>query len=203
MNSEIIIPATYTQKCPNCGGNLEIQDIKSEVDSKCHNCSYSEPAANAYYITFISRGLSEYANLHDLESVFMGDREMSIFSALEGNALLPAFVERSQQIIHAVGLSSIKSLSSGLKIINDIDGLDSKRVVIDPANFSLSASMVMLSETIHESIEMTQLLSTEFYESQICLDYMPNLNPNIQMPDTPEGSLSGALQKASQSTPGL
>lgn len=203
MNNETIIPAPYTKYCPSCGGELEIQDIKSEVDSKCKNCSYSEPAANAYYMTFLSRSLSEYAYLHDIENVFAGDEEISIFTALEGNALLPAFVNRSEQIIQSVGLSRIKGLSSGLKIIQDENALGKQRVVIDPDNFSLGNSMIMLSETIHEAIMMTQAMSNEFYESQICIDYMPNLNSNIQIPDTPEGSLTRALQKASQSAPGI
>jgi hypothetical protein len=58
--------------------------------------------------------------------------------------------------------------------------------------------MSFLCEVLHETMAMTQQLGSKYYESQLCLDNMPSLNPSQNVPETAIAKLQQALQVATK-----
>lgn len=174
-----ILPSSYLEKCPHCGLPMDISSTFGERKTKCTNCDYTEPAGNPAAITFISACFSQYAADLNLDTVFLKESQFSIRECMEGNGLLPLFVERAIQIQTSAGLDSIPGIGLNLSVVEDIKGLLKSRVVIGSIPFNFSSSIFFLTEVLHEQIDLTRKLSKKFYGNQICLDHLPSLNPSI------------------------
>lgn len=194
--SKSIAPSGLLTKCPNCNAQLKLNNDFTEGDSVCMSCEYSEPAGGAKVVTFISACLSEYARVHDVDTAFLGGHEFPISSCMEGNGLLPVLVERARQIQTANGYDKMPGMGIPLKLVDDIKGPLGYRVVYTGDPINIATTMSFLCETIHEAIALTKAKGTKFYESQICLDYLPNIDRSINVSETVAGKMQDAFQKA-------
>lgn len=196
-----IIPSTYLEYCPVCHGVLDLSFHREEQPSACTQCNYTEPAGNAEIVTFLSHLCVEYALQANIDTVFLKDNEFTIRECMEGNGLLPLFVERADQILGAAGLANIPGFSLGLRVIEDIKGLLLSRVVIATPSLCIANTMAVLCEVLHETMLLTRELNTKFYGNQICLDYMPNINPAVGLSSPQADSLHRAIQAATLQSP--
>jgi len=193
-----IIPSAYLKFCPACNSLLKLSNNLGGKPTTCTNCDYQEPAGNATVISFLSASFSEYAALNNVDTVFLKGNEFSIRECMEGNGLLPLFVERIQQIQQASGLSGIPVIGLQLKAIEDVKGLLMSRVVMNSPEISIATTLGFLSEVLHETMSLTSKLDTKFYGNQICLDYMPTVNPTVGFSETSAAKLHSALQVATK-----
>ncbi len=193
-----IIPSAYLEHCPVCNSLLNLSNTLGEKSTTCTNCDYHEPAGNAAVVTFLSASISEYAVLNEVDTVFLKGSEFIIKECMEGNGLLPLFVERAEQIQQASGISDIPGIGLQLKIIEDVKGLLMSRVVMKSPSISIASTLGFLSEVLHETMSLTKTLDTKYYGNQICLDFMPCVNPTVDVSETSAAKLHSALQVATK-----
>lgn len=197
MNKQIT-PSSYLEKCPRCNTAMSLSLHIGGNDTVCEHCEYTEPAGNAVVVTFISSCLSEYASQLELDTVFLKGSEFTIRECMEGNGLLPLFIERAEQIQSASGLLNTPGIGLGLKVVEDVKGLLVSRVTMKSPAINVAANMCFLAEVLHETIDLTKKMGTRFYGNQICLDYMPCVNPIVDVSGSSSEKLHKALQAAAQ-----
>lgn len=193
-----IIPSAYLENCPSCQHKLDISVSIGDKPTTCTHCGYQEPAGNNAVITFLSSCMSEYALLNEIDTAFIKGNEFSIRECMEGNGLLPLFIERAEQIQQASGLSDVPGIGLQLKVVDDVKGLLVSRVVMKEASINIASTLSFLSEVLHETMTLTSKLTTKYYGNQICLDYMPSVNPGLNISETSAAKLHAALQVATR-----
>lgn len=193
-----ILPSSYLEKCPHCGLPMSISPIIGLDRTTCVNCDYKEPSGNPIAITFISACFSQYASDLNLDTVFLKDSQFTIRECMEGNGLLPLFVERALEIQTSAGFDAIPGIGINLNVVEDGKGLLRSRVVLGNNPFNIASSMFFLTEVLHEQINLTRKLSKKFYGNQLCLDYLPSLNPSIGDFSSTSDDLQRILVKATK-----
>ncbi|MFA0809404.1 hypothetical protein [Microbulbifer epialgicus] len=196
--NKLITPSSYLEKCPRCNNLMNLSPEVGGRESHCSQCEYTEPGGSASVITFISSCLTNYANSIGIDTTFLKDSKFTVGECMEGNGLLPLFIERAKQIQDASGLTDIPGVGIDLKVEEDIKGLLVTRVVMNKNNLHLSSNLAFLVEVLHESIDLTKTLGTKYYGNQICLDYMPSLSPVNDIQYGNSQKLHSALQVASK-----
>lgn len=200
MNKQII-PSSLLEKCPRCNTTMILSLHIGGKETACAHCDYTEPAGSATAVTFISNCLAEYASQLELDTMFLRDIEFTIPECMEGNGLLPLFVERVEQIQSASGLLNTPGIGLGLKVVEDVKGILASRVVMKSPTISVATNMCFLAEILHETMDLTKNLGTRFYGNQICADYMPCVNPIMDISGSSSGKFHKALQAAAQQQP--
>ena len=196
-----IIASSYLEYCPSCNGKLLISNATDNPSMICEYCDYQEPSDNPETITFISSCIAEYALLNQVDTVFLKGNEFTIRECMEGNGLLPLFVERAEEIQQVSGLSNIPGVGLQIKTVEDIKGLLRTRVVMKETAISVASTLAILVEVLHETMILTNTLNTKYYGNQICLDYMPTLNPAVSVSETSAAKLHSALQVSAKMQP--
>jgi len=169
-----IIPSSYAERCPICCGQLKLINTLGDKNTSCSQCDYQEPAGNAIVVTFLSACISEYATLYEIDTVFLQGNEFTVRECMEGDGLLPLFVERANQIQKAADFSDIPELGLQLTTIEDIKGLQFSRVVLKTSTINVGATLGFIGEVFNESMALTRTLNRALYGNQISLDYMPS-----------------------------
>jgi hypothetical protein len=196
--TKTIIPSAYLEHCPICNSQLNLSSTPGEKPTTCTNCDYHEPAGNAAVVTFLSASFAEYAALNEVDTAFLKGSEFTIRECMEGNGLLPLFIERAEQIQQASGISEIPGIGLQLSIIEDVKGLLMSRVVMKETSINIASTLGFLTEVLHETMLLTNTLDTKYYGNQICLDFMPCVNPTINVSETSAAKLHSALQVATK-----
>jgi len=186
----IVIDAAL-KKCPKCKSELYFQE---GLETRCPACEYVEPEKSAEIISLISSALHIYTDSLGIDTVLYQKQEFETYHCMLPTGLLPIFCERTEQIQHS--LHGINGFEFPIHNIYDVDAIIYKRPVITSTTVNLPVVMALLVESVHEIHELTQSISTKYYRNQVCLDFMPNLNPLNEITRPVEQKMRDALSSA-------
>lgn len=195
--SKQIIPCTYLEYCPNCSSKLILSNTIGGTPTTCLECDYQELAGNAVIITFISACISNFGDLYNVDTVFLKGNEFSLRECMEGNGLLPLFIDRVSQIQLASGFYEQPELRFQLKNIPDQSGLLLTRVSIINSSIDIANTLLFLGDALHNVMELTKSLDHKYYENQICLDSFPGITSDADIKQTSQERFNNAIQAAS------
>jgi hypothetical protein len=168
----MIEPDTTNSTCPDCDAELDIKPMKSEMDTTCSSCGYSEPAGSAHFITFLSDVLERFIENLGVKRHAIGNLEFKGNSILlASTGILPAIMLNAK--VNEVS-SALTGNSMPLTLVNDEQGLYKKRLVTSSEITNPSLIITTLGETIFQVWK--QSMTVEYNKEHSVIDFN-NLAP--------------------------